>query len=749
MFLLFHVFITISVTNAFHKFLNLSRLLEMNTDGKSSYHNWLLSNKYQRPTCTDVKDLTSIMWIRDGFLALNRWSPNQKLYETLQNTGHEAETGRLACLDATYTPNNTSCFLESSGVCDGFSDCLNDECGCEGGEGTFRCGDGRGCVTTKQVCDSRVDCEDASDECLCARFQDCVSDFDGSEMCSFRKKDCSFVESSQYKMLQDLNEITENGSIYHNSSKLVTALTENPEFEFHLSKIVTRAEHDEMALNVRIPVYKCTNSTFLEMEQLGSSEHYSYFHMSQIICNGENNCLNHIDEQHCPGYFYCKSNQEPIPKELVCDRVPHCGDSSDECEECPGDGLSSKENLIDSNVLRVFIMLQIILIISFNGYACHFQYNRPLLTIKGRIDRIQCSTLIFYDMLMAVFLMIIAWHQYLYSGRFCAEETAWRSSVLCQVSGFLYFFSSYGSLQVVLSTSTCRLIGIMNTFLEECKLMKLFVLFYIPLNLINVIVSILPILFIFIETSFTDMFLYEHFFKNNPIIAKGNKADLSFLLATYENRSVSTLQDNRTTAQIILELSRMFDNSSIFDPENVKSIGYYGKSALCVPDLFSNYEESSSFRWLLISVLMLSITVIGITYLFMLKIIKRSQEDIGQADGRSPEFIFFLSAKIYIMVGAQMFSWLPTVSVMVYSLLGGRVAGSFDEVLIAIITPVYSVLNPCLHTDLIKRAVGFLRVRHWYGVWFEGAGRVGGTVEMRERNNIVVQNDAKCDSLNL
>ena len=65
----------------------------------------------------------------------------------------------------------TECLIPDSWVCDGFSTCLTEECGC--GEDVFVCADGSGCISLSQVCDSRADCLDASDECVCEEYLQC------------------------------------------------------------------------------------------------------------------------------------------------------------------------------------------------------------------------------------------------------------------------------------------------------------------------------------------------------------------------------------------------------------------------------------------------------------------------------------------------------------------------------------------------------------------------------------------------
>ena len=594
------------------------------------------------------------------------------------------------------------------------------------------------------MCDNRADCGDASDECPCSSFQSCISNFPGSEVCGVRRSNCSFNSSAQHKVIQEIRQITKNGRIYENKSALNEAIARNPKFRFQLSRVTGTMTANGIPTNtnslvfnnifkVKGPSYNCTDSTFIELYRLIPNSKVDGLY--QVICNGERNCIDGIDEQHCPHLFYCKSDSKPIPKEMVCDRVPHCADSSDECQDCPGHGLSSKENIISSKGLEFAIVFQIVLILCLNGYACRFQYQRNVNKPKIRIDQILCFNLIFYDLLMATYLLIITWKQLEYSGAFCEHETDWRASNLCQISGFLFFFSTNGALQVVFLTSISRVFGVKDSFSDGSKKAKQFAVLLGVMNVANLVLSLLPIISTKVDSPLTDMFLYEHFLTNNPFIAKGNKADLAFVLSAYMN---ITFQEknfhNNSTSQILSKLRSLFEKGSIFTPKNIKSIGYYGKSSMCIPDLFSNRPELFKFKVAIIMTVVLEMFAIGFCYLLILRHFKKSSLEVNEALVSS-DHLFFLSAKVYILITAQILSWVPNVIAMMYSLAGGKVPDMFDEVVIAVISPAYSVLNPCLHTDIFKRVVTF-----WRGVVMAWCSRNGGNYQPRE-DQLTIKDD--------
>ena len=71
--------------------------------------------------------------------------------------------GGEQCLTANWT-----CLLPPRKVCDGHSECLEDECSCgENGTKVIYCRGGKGCLSLDRVCDTVPDCPDQEDEILC------------------------------------------------------------------------------------------------------------------------------------------------------------------------------------------------------------------------------------------------------------------------------------------------------------------------------------------------------------------------------------------------------------------------------------------------------------------------------------------------------------------------------------------------------------------------------------------------------
>ena len=177
-------------------------------------------------------------------------------------------------------------------------------------------------------------------------------------------------------------------------------------------------------------IYACSNASFIEFALNRQS--------SNIICDGIQNCESGIDEQNCPQMFYCSSDMTPLPEHMICDSVPQCDDSSDECTNCAMSSYLSSENyLVGSPVIVILMVAQCVSILILNMYALkiHFQRLRAVHLAPFIIDRIQCLTLSIYDLMMSCYLVIILVKQVQYRGVYCVHDVTWRTSKLCKIAG--------------------------------------------------------------------------------------------------------------------------------------------------------------------------------------------------------------------------------------------------------------------------------------------------------------------------
>ena len=124
-------------------------------DYKASITSGPLGYSDKSSACNTIDRRNMQMWRHENLPNSSTICPfNPNSYMTCPFGGEE-------CLN-----NNWTCLLPPWKVCDGFSQCLEDECNC-GGTKVLYCKDGGGCVSLEQVCNSVPDCPDGEDEFLC------------------------------------------------------------------------------------------------------------------------------------------------------------------------------------------------------------------------------------------------------------------------------------------------------------------------------------------------------------------------------------------------------------------------------------------------------------------------------------------------------------------------------------------------------------------------------------------------------
>ena len=384
--------------------------------------NWnverMISKHFEKISCTDVTtgQQNSINFIRDLSLKIRPFSVS---FEKLIKKGTDPLNNYTLCSWDLELDRILMCTIPNEWMCDGFSSCLTDECTC--GKDTFKCADGHGCVTMSQVCDSRPDCLDYSDECICLDYQQCirpmhvnVGNIPASELC-FRTPDCSNV---QYNLMS--KDLASLANKLYRPSILPSEIIELPSNEAQINIDINPAYLEDCKKNDTIfgdhcnriePLYdasyKCTEKRWVEAVYDGATVRPSgHPFVTFVFCDGVRNCNNGVDEKNCPYTFYCRSDGQPIPLNRTCDSVTDCSDSSDECNNCETMSyFSSQTDLIASNFMASLMMVEIFGILLLNVKASFFHLKRFSASVKAtiKVDAIQCLTLTVYDIIMSLY----------------------------------------------------------------------------------------------------------------------------------------------------------------------------------------------------------------------------------------------------------------------------------------------------------------------------------------------------------
>ena len=483
--------------------------------------------------------------------------------------------------------------------------------------------------------------------------------------------------------------------------KLRDCAASTSSISYHCKNMLSESDQTESAT-----VYHCSNNTmfYLLVKMEGDRSKGPTY---QGFCDGIKNCANGIDEQNCPNMFYCKSDHQPVPMDKTCDTIPDCSDSSDECNNCTMSSyFASTAQLIGSLPVLIMVILLAVTITPLNLYAVYFHQRRSSENIAVRIDRILCLSLAGCDLLMGAYLLLITIKHFQYSGSYCSHDDNWRSSAGCKIAGALHFASPHGALQVTLLTSVCRSYTCKNSLTGKKISFNVFLGSFLFLALLNIAMTTLPFAASIWPSGLTDMFVHEFYFPGNPIIQRGKKAELAQIASLYLRKEVEATEQY-SVKKLLTVLQNMTSAKDLFSYDRIITIGYYGGSAMCNPDIFSNEDSIFYFKLVYSIETTISSVVISISYVLIWKeyltTIKavKSKNDQSQNESQE-EKTFFLTMKVAILVGSQLLCWLPVNVAIIASFFGVNIPPIINDILIGIVLPANSLINPIIHTDILN-----------------------------------------------
>ena len=258
----------------------------------------------------------------------------------LDNNFNHICRGISTCL-AAHIGTFGQCTLKQDQQCDGISQCLTDECGCEttnhskermsrdlhlsnhskdriprDPHNVFWCADGSGCIAFANLCDGYQNCVDGSDECMCDDVVMCSRDH--NKYCVPRQRYCS--KRDVYKNCKtnsvDCTGITNINDPYY-AHPLRVCYRKCVEINFNI--------YHEEELDKIFPSY-CNQSCPIWRSFCPNVK--SWFNNNKNLGAGRK-----LPEL---GVFICRSNRPfSIGLEHVCDEIIDCQGGEDELG-CPG-----------------------------------------------------------------------------------------------------------------------------------------------------------------------------------------------------------------------------------------------------------------------------------------------------------------------------------------------------------------------------------------------------------------------------
>jgi len=190
--------------------------------------------------------------------------------------------------------------------------------------------------------------------------------------------------------------------------------------------------------------------------------------------SGANRCdeCNYSSSTH----FYCSSGKPLfVERTKVEDGKNDCSDGSDKCPPSflSKDPLSSKEQLIRSVPLQVFVWIMAILSLggNFTVFTRTFRQVYGPLTGKtqqgsstGLIHNLLVLNLSIADFLMGIVLLILCLKFVEFFGRYCQYDKLWRTSATCDLIGVLTVLSSEASVLTLVCITSYRVYSVYCPF---------------------------------------------------------------------------------------------------------------------------------------------------------------------------------------------------------------------------------------------------------------------------------------------
>jgi hypothetical protein len=222
-------------------------------------------------------------------------------------------------------------------------------------------------------------------------------------------------------------------------------------------------------------------------------------------------------------------------------------------------------------------------------------------------------------------LLIVIWKHWEYKDEYCSHDVSWRSSLACKIAGAISYAASHGSLLVVVATSFCRQYHCRNTLGETGFKLSRFIFSFVLMNIFNLTMAAAPLIATLVQSDWAEIFVYEFFFKNNPLIRRGRKDDLAFLISQYKRVDLKIVKQSSISDL----LRNMTSKGELFSQRKVASIGLYGSSSLCYPDLFSSEPTIFFYKVAYMIENSIYLSVIIICYCLIVKKFMRSRAAVG------------------------------------------------------------------------------------------------------------------------
>ena len=299
------------------------------------------------------------------------------------------------------------------------------------------------------------------------------------------------------------------------------------------------------------------------------------------VCDLSDDCGDASDEKDCINNFRCNTTGKFIHKGGLCNGVIECFDRSDECD------CGTTKRIINKGSLRVFSWVAGVLATSINGMllvknAIFLQRtdSRPPFTNTFLVMLIAIG-----DLLVGVYLLVIATADYVYSDHYCINEHKWLGSTQCSLTGIFSTIGSQVSLFSMTALSLYRAHSLSHFSAPgDVSLKYKIKMFSIAIFIIvlSVAIAVIPQI-----PSFEDYFINGLYYPNNPLfVGSPDKSQHIKSISEYHGR-VSTKEISWATLRILVADMFTKDNTTVIGQNQ----GFYSSDGVCLFKYFVNKND--------------------------------------------------------------------------------------------------------------------------------------------------------------
>ncbi|CAG2113317.1 unnamed protein product, partial [Medioppia subpectinata] len=156
-----------------------------------------------------------------------------------------------------------------------------------------------------------------------------------------------------------------------------------------------------------------------------------------------------------------------------------------------GDGISSFQHLLDNVVLRVSVWIVALVACVGNLFVL---IGRMMMHEMNEVHSFFIKNLALADLLMSLYLFIIAYHDNLFRGEYIRHEERWRGSWQCNLCGLLSTISSEASVFTLTIITIDRYLSVLYPFSLKRRTKTFAMLSMSAVWIISILLAVIPLL---------------------------------------------------------------------------------------------------------------------------------------------------------------------------------------------------------------------------------------------------------------